>query len=277
MIKRAEETIPRNLQQAVESVINLAEVGIAVEIGFGNGALSKWIAKRLSGRGKVIAFDANPVLVRRAKSESKGRGISNVLFESGDANELPLPDEYTDLLICKHLLCALSKPGDAIREMMRVTKRGGHIVAIEPGTSQEFYDPGDEEFAELSTDLNRAFVEGWGKRGADQRIGLRVPNLFLESGLTEVTSDGVVEVHLLSDGRRTDEDIKDQLATEATELDADTKKMLVRGGMSATSLRRFHELASQRLAKYGDSIASARKSGYQRIMSVDIVVAARKK
>jgi len=135
----------------------------------------------------------------------------------------------------------------------------------------------DEEFAGLSADVNRAFVQGWGKRGADQRIGLRVPNLFLEFGLTKVTADGVVEVHLLSDGRRTREDIKDQLATEATRLDNDTMKMLVEGGIPGTSLRRFHTLATNRLAKYGDSAEAACKSGYLRIMSVDVVVAGKKK
>jgi SAM-dependent methyltransferase len=276
MSENVEETIPRNLQQSIQSVVDFAQVGTVVEVGFGNGTLANWMAKLLAGRGKVIAFEANSVLVRRAKSEFEGR-VRNALFEFGDANDIPIPDNHADLSICKHLLCSLSKPGDAIREMIRVTKRGGRLIAIEPATLQAFYDPDDEEFASLSADVNRAFVEGWRKRGADQRVGLRVPSLFFESGLTGVTADGVVEVHLLSDSRRTKEDIKAQLDTEATNLDNDTMQLLVQGGLPDSTLRRFHTLATNRIAKYENSAEAANGSGYLRIMSVDVVVAGKKK
>lgn len=51
-------------------------------------------------------------------------------------------------------------------------------------------------------------------RGADQCVGLAIPHLFLELGLSDVTAEGVVQVHLLSDYRRSADDVTNQLDTE---------------------------------------------------------------
>jgi hypothetical protein len=100
--------------------------------------------------------------------------------------------------------------------------------------------------------------------------------LFQSSGLKEIEAEGVVQVYLLSDHRRDQEEIKEQLATEASVLDQNTTAMLIQGGMSASALEEFHRLATERLAKYSDSAQKVQGNAYLRVMSVDVVALGKK-
>ena len=64
--------------------------------------------------------------------------------------------------------------------------------------------------------------------------------------------------------------------TEATTFDELTTEMIVRGGMPAPSLQRFHDLASRRLASYKEHTGVNRNSGYLRITSVDVIAVGKK-
>lgn len=264
----------RRLTDTLESLIDLSRIQTLLEIGCGSGSLALWFAEKLKGRGRVVGLDTNPSVLRKAAESALARGLSNASFEVGDIYHLPQPDNHVDVAICRTLLCILRDVEGAVRQMCRVVKPGGYMVAVEPASPQLFYDPDDQRFAELSARLNRAFQRGWELKGADQNIGLKVPGIFLKLGLKEIVAEGVNQVYLLCDRRRSFRDILEQLATEASlsQLPEDTIKLLIKGGISRIELKEHSRKAQERLSRFASNPSAVSDSGYIRLLSLIVTV-----
>jgi len=268
--------VDKDLIRVLESLVSFDKTETLVEVGCGTGTLTMWFAKRLSETGKVVGLDVDGPTLRRSSREAQRGGLRNMVLEVGNAYSLPLPDEYAEIVACKSLLCVLERVEAAVKEMYRVLKRGGQLVAIEPASVQSFYDPEDQRYTRLSEILNQSFRNGWKTVGADQDIGLRLPSLFLKVGLKEIAAEGIVEVHLLSDFRRSDDEVLQQLRTETSRFDEATIKLLAEGGISRGELAEFNQIAAERFRRYSIDLAKARESGYIRVMSPTIIVVGRK-
>lgn len=59
-------------------------------------------------------------------------------FVVGEAEHLPFPDETFDMVFCQTLLIHLRDPVAGFAEMVRVAKRGGLILAVEPNNLASF-------------------------------------------------------------------------------------------------------------------------------------------
>jgi len=268
--------VSKDFTRALESLVNFDAVQTLIEVGCGTGGLAMWFARRLTGTGRVVGLDLDGPMLRRSGREAQRVGLRNIVLEVGDVYALPLPDEYAEVVVCRSLLCVLQRVDTAVKEMHRVLKRGGQLVAIEPASVQAFYDPDDESYTRLSRLLNHSFQEGWKTRGVDQNVGLRLPSLFLKVGLKEIAAEGVVQVHLLSDFRRSEDEVLHQLRTEASLFDEATISMLTEGGISRTELADFNLRAAKRLRHYTADMAKTKESGYIRVMSPMIITVGRK-
>jgi ubiquinone/menaquinone biosynthesis C-methylase UbiE len=99
-----------------------------VDVGCGTGFLSRLVARALHGEGMVIGIDRNERLFRFARDATREAGLDPIVsFRKGDANALPLKDNFADRVICQTLLWAMRDPKKAIREMIRVCKPGGLV------------------------------------------------------------------------------------------------------------------------------------------------------
>jgi SAM-dependent methyltransferase len=58
-------------------------------------------------------------------------GVKNIEFQQGNIYKLPFADETFDVTFCHQVLIHIGTPWDALREMLRVTKRGGIVAARE--------------------------------------------------------------------------------------------------------------------------------------------------
>jgi len=274
------ETVNFNIDEKLVAIFDafvpLETIGRAVEVGCGVGDLSNWLASTLKGHGIVLGLDLDITALREARHRAATGRISNATFEIGNVYQIPLPDSYAELVLCQNLLCVLGQVDRALEEMCRVVKPGGIIVAIEPASLQQFYDPEDPSFTNLSVDLNRAFYEGWRSEGADQCIGLRLPAIFLKFGLSEVTAKGLINVSLLSDAMRSRQEILEQLSTEAAEFDPATRRMLEKAGMARDSVAEFERKARERLRFFSTHEDAIRNSGYTRISALRMITIARR-
>lgn len=270
--------LEERLVDALQSLLKLDAVEVVVEVGCGSSPLALSMAPRLKAGGRVLGFDINSPARRQAAHGAESSRFTHFGFENGNVYALPIPDAFADLVLCKSLLCILDRPDAAIREMMRVLKPGGFVAAIEPASMQEFYDPEDAAFTDLSMRLNRAFHKGWKLRGADQRVGLRVPSLFLRAGLREIVAEAVAHVHLLCDERRSTEGILEQLKTEASvlRLPEATVSMIVKGGITRKQLEEHGSKVRGKLARFSSNPAELRRSGYIRLMPSLLVTVGRK-
>lgn len=73
----------------------------------------------------VVGIDGSDFMIERARQKARSRHLE-IKFRQGDAHDLPFDDGEFDAVISECTTCILDK-GQAIREMARVAKSGGHV------------------------------------------------------------------------------------------------------------------------------------------------------
>jgi len=101
-----------------------------LDVGAGSGTISVSFAKLIPD-GHVTGVDLNPNILPRARAVAEMAGIKNIEFQQGNVYKLPFADETFDVTFCNQVLIHIGTPWDALREMLRVTKRGGIVAARE--------------------------------------------------------------------------------------------------------------------------------------------------
>lgn len=141
-----------------------------VDVGTGAGFLAAELAEKVGKSGKVIGLDISRSAIRQAKRMIARKDQRRVTeFRVGDVCSIPLEDDFADVVCCKSLIAGIDNRQITVREMARVTKHGGRVVAAEPG-----------ELTGLPRRIKRAYYE------AIQRRPLNEHNLRLVSkGWTE--------------------------------------------------------------------------------------------
>jgi ubiquinone/menaquinone biosynthesis C-methylase UbiE len=98
-----------------------------LDAGCGTGFLSF----ELAARGhRVTGVDFAPAMLAQARRKAAERGVA-IRFEHADAERLPFPAGYVDLVISRHVLWTLAHPEAAIDEWIRVLRPGGRLVVVD--------------------------------------------------------------------------------------------------------------------------------------------------
>jgi ubiquinone/menaquinone biosynthesis C-methylase UbiE len=172
----------------------LDRVGTLADIGCGIGHWGGLLARYLAPDAHLIGVDRDPANVAGAIQRfATGVPALSARFLEGDALALPLDDRSVDLATCQTLLIHLVEPAKAIAEMIRVTKPGGQVVAVESNNlfnrmpiSSLTPDMSIEQLLH-ETEMAWRQVEGRRRRGLGcEYLGDLVPGLFAEAGLTDI-------------------------------------------------------------------------------------------
>lgn len=109
-----------------------------LDVGCGPGTITKDIANKVGITGKVVGLDRVKNVIDLASNETKA--FENLSFETGNVYQLPFEDNSFDLVHAHMVLQHLVEPVNAIKEMKRVVKKGGHIAVRESdySTMQSF-------------------------------------------------------------------------------------------------------------------------------------------
>jgi ubiquinone/menaquinone biosynthesis C-methylase UbiE len=90
-----------------------------VDAGSGAG-IDSLIAARMVGRdGYVVGVDMTPAMVDKARAFASAAGLDNVEFCLGDAEALPVPDGWADVVISNGVLNLVPDKAAALAEMAR--------------------------------------------------------------------------------------------------------------------------------------------------------------
>ncbi len=100
------------------------------EFGCGNGA-NLWIAQQLT-EGQYIGVDIQEQQIIKAREKAATLNLTNTKFFVADAAATNIPSDWADLTFCRLVLVHNAKPLELIKEMVRATKQGGRVLAIEP-------------------------------------------------------------------------------------------------------------------------------------------------
>src|SRR4030095_9035543 len=97
-----------------------------LDLGSGDGTTAIPEAKL---GANVLGIDIAANLVEAGNDRAKTAGLTNCIFQEGDATDLNgLRDQSFDLLVTIFGAMFAPKPFDVAKEMVRVTKKGGRIV-----------------------------------------------------------------------------------------------------------------------------------------------------
>jgi SAM-dependent methyltransferase len=98
-----------------------------VDVGCGAGIDSLIAARMVAPDGYVVGVDMTPAMLAKARASAGESGLGNVEFCHGFAEELPVPDEWADVVISNGVLNLVPDKAAGLREMARVLKPGGRL------------------------------------------------------------------------------------------------------------------------------------------------------
>lgn len=99
--------------------------GKVLEVGVGTGRNLKYYPASCS----VIGIDISAGMLEKARK--KARGTKNVTLLIMDAEYLEFPDNSFDYVVTTFVLCSIPDPVKALKEMRRVLKPSGELIALE--------------------------------------------------------------------------------------------------------------------------------------------------
>jgi SAM-dependent methyltransferase len=157
--------------------------GRYLDVGCGTGADAADLAARVRPGGLVLGLDVTGA----AFAATRHGAISlPVAFLLGDARALPFPNAAFDGARAKRVLHHVPDPAQAVAEMARVTRPGGHVVALEP-------DWGTAAVHGADRDLTRAVLAHWCTTRLHGWMGRALPALFRGAGLIDIRVEALTE------------------------------------------------------------------------------------
>jgi len=106
-----------------EALSNLS--GKVLEVGVGTGRNLKYYPAGCS----VTGIDISAGMLEKARK--KARGMKNITLLLMDAEHLEFPDNSFDYVVTTFVLCSVPDPVKALKEMRRVLKPSGELIALE--------------------------------------------------------------------------------------------------------------------------------------------------
>lgn len=122
----------QQLQPAQDLLLEMAELKSGeqvVDIACGTGLVSFRAASLIGEKGQLTGTDISDKMIDIAMAIAEQKGIRNSRFIRMDAEELQFPDQSFDVALCALGLMYVPGPVIAIREMYRILKPGGRMVA----------------------------------------------------------------------------------------------------------------------------------------------------
>jgi len=154
-----------------------------LDLGCGTGEATLRLAAMFPGAEAVIGVDLMPELLSVARERvQEGGGI--VTFEQGDGFALRFPDEYFDLVVCRHVTQMVPQPERMLREIHRVLRRGAwaHVLSEDYGM---LHFP-ERDGVDPDRLWHRAVVPFTRATGTDARVGRRTLPMMRSLGFTHL-------------------------------------------------------------------------------------------
>ena len=176
--------------------LDLREGQSVLDVGAGAGDWLRAAAILVGKNGRAVGVDASQSMVDQARIRATADG-SWAEYWQDDAQRLQFSDNTFDAVRAERVLIHLQRPEQAMREMMRVVRPGGRVVASDPDWGLRSIDHPDH-------DVTRRVFEHWcASFASGGAVARQLPRLFRESGLIDVevqASASQVTDYALSDG-----------------------------------------------------------------------------
>lgn len=130
---RWEPTIATWMAPATEAMFTGAAVGVGarvLDLACGAGSQTLDAARRVGPQGSVVASDISDTMLQRVRENAGAAGLANVTTFAGAAEDLNLPADSFDAVICRLGLMLFVDPAIALGAVRRALRPGGGIAVV---------------------------------------------------------------------------------------------------------------------------------------------------
>lgn len=158
--------------------LGVSTVSRVAELGCGTGLMSMWMAKQAGPEASVYALDSSEGQLATACENAKAVGLKNISFQLASAYNTRLPHGSFDLVYSRFLMCHLTDPGGALKEMWNLLRTGGTLVCEDFEMGAVSSSPPTKAYKQLVRISRAADL----KLGVDSDVGARLHTLMVEAG-----------------------------------------------------------------------------------------------
>jgi ubiquinone/menaquinone biosynthesis C-methylase UbiE len=180
-LRRQSDELRPQTAELLES-IGLGPGQSAIDLGCGPSGILDLLSAAVSPGGHVVGLDAEPAHTALASQYVGELGLANVEVATADARRTGLPPDSFDLVHARTLLATIPDPAEVVAEMVRLAKPGGWVASQEPDVEHALCYPPLPAWHRL----REIFRAGFGRSGADPRIGRRLTELYRQAGLEDI-------------------------------------------------------------------------------------------
>jgi ubiquinone/menaquinone biosynthesis methyltransferases len=103
-----------------------------LDLAGGTGDLTARFSRIVGEQGEVVLTDINDSMLKVGRDKLRDRGlVGNIRYVQGNAEALPFPDNYFDLVTIGFGLRNVTDKQKALDSMFRVLKPGGRLLVLE--------------------------------------------------------------------------------------------------------------------------------------------------
>jgi Methyltransferase domain len=151
-----------------------------LDVGCGGGDVTRELARRVGSTGRVVGLDMDMAQLDIVRTEAAAQNIFNIDYRVADIANPPRDLGTFDLIYTRFLLCHLAKPSNAVSWMAQCLTRFGILAVEDCDFSGHFCYPPLPAFDRYVTLCGEVMR----RRGGDPLMGLKLPQMLMEVGLT---------------------------------------------------------------------------------------------
>lgn len=170
------------------SFMNLQPGEKLLDTGCGTGDDLLALANLMQGALKLHGVDLEQNSIITAKSRAEAAGVE-IDYQQGNLSSLPFENDTMDVVRSDRVFQHLRNPEDALQEMIRVTRPGGRIIAIDVDWGTLVMDHPMSDFSDRLCGFFR-------DHHTNGRSGRQLRQWFVKAGLKEV--DGYADAVCVS-------------------------------------------------------------------------------
>jgi len=123
--------LTRAFTPIAEKLVSLAQPSSGeriLDVATGNGLAALLAARMVGPDGRVVGVDLSETMVDLAWNRAREEGVNNADFLAMDAEDLDLPSDCFDAVLCALGLMLFPQPDRALGETHRVLREGGRVA-----------------------------------------------------------------------------------------------------------------------------------------------------
>jgi SAM-dependent methyltransferase len=128
-----EDTIANWIEPATEAMLDMAGVvsgAQVLDLASGGGGQTLRAARRVGAQGHVVATDISETMLHYVRENARAAGLDNVATVTAAAEELDVPPERFDAVICRLGLMLFAEPAKALGGARRALTPGGKVAVV---------------------------------------------------------------------------------------------------------------------------------------------------